>query len=96
MMLNKESATGAPVPTSKAYKLAHVSHRYAVHDSDCEVFAGKFSYDSSYMSTSFSDGSIMIYSSMSGDPLFQLKDDELKYPISGISWKPTPLHTCEA
>jgi WD40 repeat protein len=69
--------------------LSHISHRYTLHDNESEVFSAKFSPDSSYMATSYADGSVSIYSSMLGDPLYYIKDSEMIYPITGISWKPT-------
>jgi len=51
-------------------------------------FSSKFSSDSSYLAISYSDGSVSVYSSMLGDPLYNLKDDEIEYPITALSWKP--------
>lgn len=69
-------------------KLSHISHRYTLVDNEFEVLSAKFSPDSSFIAVSYGDCSMSIYSSMLGDPMYYLKDDDIEYPITGISWKP--------
>lgn len=45
--------------------------------------------DSSFLAAAYSDGSINIFSSMLGDPLYTIKDPEVNYPITSLCWKPT-------
>ena len=52
------------------------------------MFSAKFSHDSTYMSVAYSDGMIGIYSSYMGDQIYQIKDPDIHYPITAISWKP--------
>lgn len=70
-------------------QISSTSHRYVLHDKESEVFQAKFSPDQSYMAASYGDGTIMIYSSFHGDRLYTVKDEEISYPITALSWKPT-------
>ena len=40
------------------------------------------------MAVSYGDQSFAVYSSMLGDPLYCVRDDDIEFPITGISWKP--------
>ena len=76
------------MPPKVELKLSHISHRYTLHDNSAEVFAAKFSPDCSYMGVCYSDNSVSIYSSMLGDPLYYIKDEEFEFPMTGLCWKP--------
>ena len=80
----------------RVVKLSKTSHRYALHDKETEVFQAKFSPDQSYIAASYSDGTIMVYSSFHGDRLFNLKDEEISYPITALSWKPTTIQNSDS
>ena len=40
------------------------------------------------MAASYADGTISVYSSMLGDPLYHIKDESISYPITALCWKP--------
>lgn len=76
-------------------KLSHISHRYTLQDNDFEIFSAKFSPDCSYLAVSYADASVSIYSSMLGDPLYYIKDPDMQYPVTALSWKPTGRSSTE-
>ena len=45
---------------------------------------------------SFFDGSLQIISSMLGDRLYQINDDEMNFPITSLTWKPTRDESLES
>lgn len=40
------------------------------------------------MGVCYADKAVSIYSSMLGDPLYYIKDDEFEFPMTGLCWKP--------
>jgi hypothetical protein len=40
------------------------------------------------MGVCYSDNSISIYSSMLGDALYYINDEEFEFPFTGLCWKP--------
>jgi WD40 repeat protein len=49
----------------------------------------KFNADASLGAVSFSDGSLQIISTMLGDTLYQIKDEDMRFPITNLAWHPT-------
>jgi len=48
------------------------------------------------MATAYADGSLSIYSSFHGDRLYHIIDEEISYPITALSWRPTTIQTPDA
>lgn len=49
----------------------------------------KFNSDAGLAAVSFFDGSLQIISTMLGDRLYQIQDDEMNMPITSLAWKPS-------
>jgi len=49
----------------------------------------KFNLDSSLAAISFADGSLQIISTMLGDKLYEIKDEQMIFPVTCVAWKPT-------
>ena len=87
-------------PMKKAKKgadtFSHFSRRYKSQLSDSEVFSLRFNQDTSLTGITFTDGSLQIISSMLGDKLYHIHNDDMKTPITGMAWKPTMEMTQDA
>ena len=38
---------------------------------------------------SFSNGELSVLSTALGDSLYKIKDDEMKFPVTSLAWRPT-------
>lgn len=47
----------------------------------------RFNTDAGLAAVSFFDGSLQIISSMMGDQMFTIKDEEMNMPITSLAWK---------
>ncbi len=72
-------------------KLHNVTHRHTIHDTRGEVFSAKFSPDQSYLAASYADGSLSIYGGYHGEKIFKIEDEQMKFPITALCWKPTSV-----
>jgi len=43
------------------------------------------------MASAYADGSLSIYSSFHGERLYHIVDEEISYPITALSWRPTTI-----
>lgn len=49
----------------------------------------RFNSGADMSAVSFFDGSLQIVSTMFGDVMYKIKDDEMTFPITSLTWKPT-------
>lgn len=68
---------------------SHFSRRYRSKLSNSDVFSVRFNRDASLAAVAFFDGSLQIISTMLGDRMYQMHDDEMVMPITSLTWKPT-------
>ena len=68
---------------------SHFSRRYRTKLNDTDTFHLRFNSDAGLAAVSFFDGSLQIISTMLGDRLYQIKDQEMNMPITSLAWKPS-------
>lgn len=69
-------------------KFSHFSRRYRTKLSESETFSVRFNSDSGLAAVTFFDGSLQIISTMLGDRLYEIHDDEMRMPITSLAWRP--------
>ena len=69
-------------------RFSHFSHRYSAKLADANVFHTRFNTDAGLAAVSFFDGSLQIISTMLGDQMFQIQDEDMYYPITSLTWRP--------
>ena len=84
-----EKSPDSPMKGRRDVDFSHFSRRYCQKLSESEIFSMKFNQDSSLAAASFSDGSLQILSTMLGEKLYEIKDEEMTFPITNLSWKRT-------
>ena len=84
-----ERSADSPIKGRRDLKFSHFSRRYSTKLSDSDVFHMRFNSDAGLSAVSFFDGSLQIVSTMLGDQMIQIKDDEMNFPITSLTWKPT-------
>ena len=57
--------------------------------SETEVFSTSFNPDGSMLAVGFSDGELQIVSTMLGDKLYSIQDDDMRFPVTSLCWRPT-------
>jgi len=67
---------------------SHFSNRYRTRLSEEEICCTRISQDGSIAAVSFSDGELKIISTLNGEVLHHIKDEELPYPVYSMCWKP--------
>ena len=83
-----EKSADSPVKGRRDLKFSHFSRRYRTKLSETETFSIRFNSDSSLAAVSFFDGSLQIISTMLGDRLYEIHDEEMCMPITSLTWKP--------
>lgn len=68
---------------------SHFSRRYRSKLADSDVFSVRMNYDASLAAVAFFDGSLQIISTMLGDRMYQIHDEEMTMPITSLAWKPS-------
>ena len=84
-----EKSADSPLKGRRDLHFSHFSRRYRSKLADSNVFSVRFNSDSGLAAVSFFDGSLQIISTMLGDRLYDIKDDEMTFPITSLTWKPT-------
>ena len=85
-----DACPGSPMKSRKRdLDFSHFQTRYRQKLSDSEIMALKFNLDSSLAAATFSDGSLQIISTMLGDKLYEIKDENMVFPVTSVAWKPT-------
>merc|ERR1712051_136995 len=84
-----EQSPASPMKGRRGLTFSHFSRRYRVKLAESDVFHMRFNSDASLGALSFFDGSLQIVSTMFGDVLYTIKDDEMTFPITSLTWKPT-------
>ena len=69
-------------------RFSHFSRRLSDQISDTNCFYMRINQSNELAAVSLFDGSIKIYSTMVGDTIFDIKDNEMTAPITSLSWKP--------
>lgn len=67
----------------------HFSQRNQNKISDSDIFAVRLSHDAEMAAVSLFDGSLQIVSTMVGNTLYEIHDDNMSMPITSLTWKPT-------
>jgi hypothetical protein len=70
-------------------QFSHFSRRYETKLGDSDIFHLRFNKDASLTAISFFDGSLQIISTMLGDQMYEIKDENMNFPITSLTWKPT-------
>jgi WD40 repeat protein len=85
---HQDESPDSPLRARGESRFSHFSKRYTIaFDDQGEVFSTQYSPDCTMMASGFSDGSIDIMSSMLGDKLFHIKDEDMYTPIMDITWR---------
>ena len=84
-----EKSPDSPMKGRRDIDFSHFSRRFCQKLSESEIFAMRFNLDASLAATSFSDGSLQILSTMLGEKLYEIKDEEMILPITSLTWKRT-------
>lgn len=85
-----DTCPGSPMKNKKRdLDFSHFQSRYRQKLSDSETMSLKFNLDSSLAAISFADGSLQIISTMLGDKLYEIKDEQMIFPVTCVAWKPT-------
>ena len=56
---------------------------------DADVFAVRLNSDSTLAAVSLFDGSLQIVDMMMGGHMHKIKDEQMRMPITSLTWKPT-------
>ena len=75
---------------------SHFSRRHRKKLSNSETFSMRFNQDASLAAVSFSDGSLQIISTMLGDKLYEVKDVDMRFPVTSLTWLPTHSESQDA
>lgn len=84
-----ENSADSPIKGRRDLSFSHFSRRYRTKLSSADIFYTRFNADAGLAAVSFFDGSLQIISTMLGDRLYQIHDDEMTFPITSLTWKPT-------
>ena len=85
-----DACPGSPMKGRKRdLDFSHFQSRYRQKLSDEETMSLKFNLDSSLAAITFADKSLQIISTMFGDQLYEIKDEEMIFPVTCVTWKPT-------
>ena len=84
-----EKSADSPLKGRRDLRFSHFSHRYSTKLADADVFHMRFNSDAGLSAVSFFDGSLQIISTMLGDQMFQIKDEEMNFPITSLTWRPS-------
>lgn len=84
-----EKSAESPIKGRRDLQFSHFSRRYRTKLSNSDVFHVRFNSDAGLAAVAFFDGSLQIISTMLGDRLYQIHDDEMTFPITSLCWKPT-------
>jgi hypothetical protein len=84
-----EKSAESPMKGRRNLEFSHFSRRYRTKLNDSDVFHLRFNSDAGLAAVSFFDGSLQIISTMLGDRLYQIKDENMNFPITSLTWKPT-------
>ena len=68
-------------------RFSHFSRRMSGQVSDSNCFYMRINQCNELAAVSMFDGSIKIFSTMVGDTIFDIKDNEMTAPITSLSWK---------
>ena len=85
----QDKAPDSPIKGRQHLKFNHFSHSFRAELGDSNIFHTRFNSDASLIAASLFDGSLQIYSTMFGEQLFKIQDDEMNFPITSLTWKPT-------
>lgn len=84
-----EKSADSPIKGRRDLKFSHFSRRYKTMLSNTNVFSVRFNLDAGLAAVSFFDGTLQIISTMLGDRLYEISDEEYTMPITSLTWKPT-------
>lgn len=90
-----ESSADSPIKGRRDLKFSHFSRRYRTKLSESETFSVRFNSDSGLAAVTFFDGSLQIISTMLGDRLYEIHDDEMRMPITSLAWRPNLGNSAE-
>lgn len=88
-MLEKSADSPMKGRRDRNLVFSNFSRRNMTKLADADVFHMRFNTDAGLAAVSFFDGSLQIISTMLGDQMLSLKDDEMNFPITSLTWKPT-------
>lgn len=88
-MLDKSPDSPMKGRVREAFEFSHFSRRYKQKLSESEVFSMRFNRDTSLSAVSYADGSLQIISTVLGDKIADIKDEEMRFPITNLTWLPT-------
>lgn len=91
-----EKSADSPVKGRRNLQFSHFSRRYRTKLNDSNCFHLRFNADAGLAAVSFFDGSLQIISTMLGDRLYQIKDENMNFPITSLTWKPTRDESMDA
>ena len=83
-----EKSADSPMKGRRDLSFSHFSRRYKSKLADSDTFHVRFNQDAGLAAVSFFDGSLQIISTMLGDRLYKVHDDEMTFPITSLTWKP--------
>jgi len=84
-----ERSADSPIKGMRDLKFSHFSRRYRTKLSNSNTFSVRFNLDAGLAAVSFFDGQLQIISTMLGDRLYEIRDEESVLPITSLAWKPT-------
>ena len=84
----EDEAPDSPIKGRKDLKFKNFKQRNLSRYSDSGVFSLRFSPDTTFIALARFDGSLQIVSSMLGDEMFKIKDEDMFTPITSLAWKP--------
>mmetsp|Transcript_4023 Transcript_4023/g.5356 ORF Transcript_4023/g.5356 Transcript_4023/m.5356 type:complete len:302 (+) Transcript_4023:125-1030(+) len=85
----QEKAADSPMKNRRDLSFSHFSRRYRSKLANSDAFYVRFNTDAGLAAVSFFDGSLQIISTMLGDRLYQIHDDEMVMPVTSLAWKPS-------
>lgn len=84
-----ERSADSPIKGRRDIEFSHFSRRYRTKLNDSNTFHLRFNADAGLAAVSFFDGTLQIISTMLGDRLYRIKDEEMNMPVTSLAWKPS-------
>jgi len=69
-------------------RFSHFSRRMTDQISDSNCFYMRINQCNELAAVSMFDGSLKVFSTMVGDTIFDIKDEDMTAPITSLTWKP--------